>query len=153
MEISGQEIRELVSRAFFSTDNAAETLMLSKRTINNWYSGKAKPPYTTLLLLLIMGEGLHHLPSAGKEWQGWTFRNGALAEPGASCNQQLHAPGTIRAWHFVSQQLAHLRSNENFDERLIEEGHNILKLPSSCQRQANAITHQMRQLMKQSEGE
>lgn len=52
-------------------------LHVTRKTVENWESGKTTIPYAAFKLLRIMTN--YELP--GKEWEGWSIRGGALFNP------------------------------------------------------------------------
>lgn len=60
-----------------SRQAAADLLRVTLRTICNWETGRARPPYSALELLRVKTGQV--LPSPG--WDGWTLVNGGLVSP------------------------------------------------------------------------
>lgn len=73
----GRQFKALYSSLGFSTDEAAQMLHVSTRTIQNWISGAVPVPYMALKLLRLMLR--YELP--GKAWEGWHLSAGRLYTP------------------------------------------------------------------------
>lgn len=73
----GQDFRRLYASLGFSTDDAAQLLQVSRRTIHNWTSGTVPVPYMAVKLMRLHLR--YELP--GKAWEGWHLSAGRLYTP------------------------------------------------------------------------
>jgi DNA-binding transcriptional regulator YiaG len=123
------EIMHLIRDIGLSNKALADLLQVGPRTIKRWLSGDGRPPHSTIVLLRIMTDGIHHLPGAGSDWEGWKFEEGVLYDPDAPCTH-FHTPGTIRTWFMTSQMLQAHRANENRRNQALKDSDNITVFPS-----------------------
>lgn len=114
-----ENYKHLCTCAGVTPAQAVDLFRVNISTERRWRS-TGRAPYSVILLLKIMAYGLEHLPTAGEQWAGWTFRRGLLA-----CNQETHTPATILSWHWVAGRLQAMRATENSVEGMED---NVVRL-------------------------
>ncbi len=72
-----KRFRALLAELGLSNPEAAKTLRVSLRTLQNWLSGRHEVPYAAYKLLRL----IRHLELPGEAWRGWSFARGVLITP------------------------------------------------------------------------
>lgn len=73
----GFRFRVMCSDSGLNVDDVAKLLRVTRRTVQNYFSGRVRVPYAAYRLVRIMGRW--ELPSP--EWRGWLFHSGKLWTP------------------------------------------------------------------------
>lgn len=148
--ITHEQFKYLFWQARISRHDAQEIFGVNCSTVRRWLNGRQVPKKSVITLLKIMAEGLHHLPGAGAQWEGWKFIDGKLIEANV---RESHSTATIRAWHWLAQSLQALRTRENQLIRLIEErdSPNVVALHRDVVMLAHKITEELHDRFSQQE--
>ncbi len=92
--VNGWKFYEYRRFARYTKPQCAVVFGVSIKTINNWESGRIKPPRSVLICLLLFAGKLDFL---GKQWQGFAIRHDCI-----------EAPNGQNIWHYEISGIKHL---------------------------------------------
>jgi len=114
--------------SFLSQEDVADMFKVHVKTVRKWDSGVSRPAEAVFIVMKTIAYGIHFLPSAGLDWEGWKIQNGLLYDP-ESPRKYYHTPGTIGSWFLVSQQLHHQAAQEYLRNKAVKNNKNIKVFP------------------------
>lgn len=99
--VTAERFREARLSCFLTVEGCAELLRVSVRTIQNWESGAARPPYAAYKLMRVLRGG----KVLGPEWRGFTIRADRLNTP----EGHTFEAGDLAWWSLLVRQAREFR--------------------------------------------
>ena len=93
-----QTFREWRQFAFYTLDDCARIFGVTRRTVNNWDSGKIEPSRAVIICLQLFSSRLDFM---GKQWIGFRITPECMESP----EGEFVRPGEVRALNYAMQAL------------------------------------------------